>query len=179
MVRLLWTMKLCFNRAHQQDGSNGWSEGVGSCHCSMIPWFRPQWDLTEETGENRARWLITRSPLHHKIQQPFLYVGSAQYPYKVLWVPGPEMIGWLQDDYCFSCILGTISQLVPTTRWRCGPQSRWLPKDLLITWTSLEEITRVLPACTTTPGQVGQELANCLILPGNSLMTKKTFKDRV
>lgn len=75
----------------------------------------------------------------------FVLVQHNLHTEKVLWVPGPEVTGWLKDYYCFRCILCTFSQLVPTTRWR-WPQSRWLPKELLITWTSLEEITRVLPA---------------------------------
>lgn len=46
-------MKLYFNRAHQRDGSNGWSEGVGELpllNDSMI--LTTVRDLTEEMGDN-------------------------------------------------------------------------------------------------------------------------------
>lgn len=153
-------MKLHFivNRAHQWNGSNGWSEGAESCPLlidsiiltSQRSYGGDGWELRPDSWSLRVHCTLRFSGLFSALVQ------RNSHTEKVLWVPWLGLICWLKGCYGVSFILCSVSQLVSTTWWRCGPQSGWLHRAIWCHEDFSARDKRVLPACTLTPGQVGR-----------------------
>lgn len=155
---------------HQRTGSHGWSQEQRTTCCSLI---QPQPTLQRRLLRTRAWEMVPEVSCTLRLNSLFsALICTVAMQRKVLRVPWPEVIHWLKAS-------------VVSASW-CLPHGGTVGYKAMATLrlhgmgTSLQEKTRVLPARTTSPGQVGRTWQTVSFSQETPLWLKKPKpKDRV